>query len=516
MQFAQSLLGNNILTDSIIERVVSSCPPTKDWNQKKLFKEALEKNLERKPDLTFSQLYKIGCSLIKNEFPFWKVDTSLIPNYKDYRLPQNRMDMAVKNAITRMLAGDLDHWHSAHVAADYLNLTDEQKAWHAMFFGYSYRTQWATIAIQLFPDPASVDIQKLHEWSNSGNWARIPVGRDCRYQPRHFPTMVEGLQKLIGNSTLYDTLKASATVSDNPNENFLSLAKIISNCPRFGRMTTFLAMQNLYEFFDWPIDGSEMMMENPNTWSSRTGQIFLIDQDNLDEEEIIEKGKPAPSGDELKFLKESVAHSLNEINKHLPFMMDVFNFESEQCETYDKYMLKSREFNFWTSVELSELTSAVIDKWEDYIPTKDFPNVPDMRPLIIAQFVKRPYEMGGAWHDENWHKTAKHLGMCINYHYFLKEEPNLYDYLPIKKLGELRVQKIIDRWNTLFTKEEQENFRKKYDPRKYIRWKKSFNASGKYSKLLVDREVEFIESLDELEKNGELYHKRKDYFLHIV
>lgn len=492
------------------ESFIQSVKLPLDWNQKRkvLTRLSSVKDSHKKGSLTESLSREF--KKVKAELPFYDILASQF-NSKDYRLLENRDEMILKNFTTRMLSGDLDHWHGAHIGADYFSLDPDQKCWHALLFGYSYRTQWANIAIQIWPTYKGVREEHVREWSNLGNYNIIPVGKDCRWNKFKFPEFFKGVQDFAGNDTLYEKLYKAAHVSNDPNENFVSLQNAISSIPRFGRMTTFLAMQHLYEFFDWPISGHEMMLGNSNTWSCRIGTYMLMsDMTKMSEQEIMELGKVTPKGEGLQLLEQFTDRTIKMMDNNLPFKPDVFNLESEKCETYDKYFLKSREFNFWTSIELSELVEEVITDWEEkYQPTDAFPIIPDLTPLLITQFTKRPREMGGAWHDPNWHLTANQLGVMVNYHYYFDDEPNVYDHLPIAKLGEIKRPEIIKRWDSVSTYNRQE-WETKYDPRLFLRWKKNFNKDSVVWKNLKQSEKDYIlYEVPKLAKEGKIYHEYK-------
>lgn len=499
-----------------------------DWNQRRLIEKRTKDIIV---DLSLRQQDIVNHNIVRTiskEFPLRNINMAEVPNYRDYRLPKNRMDLAIRNHMVRMLGGDLDHWHSAYVAADYLNLTEEEKAWYAMYFGFSYRTQWATIAIQIFGagkvDPDLVDWwtgwspDESGELQHNGvdNYALIPVGKDCRYNKNNWHKCYRGLHE-YAEGDLLGKLKAAATSSDDPNENFRNLAWEIQQLPRFGRMTTFLAMQQLYQFFDWPINGYEMMLGDSNTWSSRIGLYWLIGDEFIPEQEVIDIGTPSPSPEELEHLNKKTEDILAEMNEEMPFLTDVFNLESEECECFDKMFLKSRETNYWAMLEMNELVEYAVEDWTKYnewvLENKDtipstLHSLVDLKPLVLAQFTKRPLEILGSWPDNRWYLTAMHLGIPTQLHYSFADEPNLYEHVEIGNPGEIMCEGIVNMWNSWFTEVEKSTYRDKYDPRLFLKWKKNIDKDSKYYKALIQEEKDFIETLPELEKQDKLYFNR--------
>lgn len=499
-----------------------------DWNQRNLLtafiKEKLVHNYLRFNEPKFTAILNDCEKYIRDQLPFASIDTSTIPGYVDLRLPENADEHTIRTHMYRMLGGDLDHYHSAYVAADYLNLNDEQKAWYSLYFGVMYRTQWATIAIQLFgageahPDHVdhwcgwTRDEEGVLQHNGLRNFAIIPHGRDTRYNVNNFHIFYRSVWNLAQANPggLHGFLKEASTRSSNPNENFRNLATVLFDVDRLGRMTTFLAIQQLYMFFDWPLNGYDMFLDNAGTWSSRIGLLFAIRDEVRPESWYLDKGLPAPNAEELKHLNEGNAYLINMLNGEMPFATDTFNLETSYCQDHDKTCLKAREFPNWGIIELNETTSVILEDWAGYEPTEHITKIPDLKPLLIGQFTKRPSLLGGAWLDHKWAKIFQHTGMGQNYEIIFKGQPSVYDHLPVERIGDTRIQKIVDTWNSTFTPDEQEAIRKKYDPRKYLRWYKTIDMNSKYISELVDEEKDFIASLPELEANGELYFPRLD------
>lgn len=462
---------------------------------------------------------------ISHNLPFASVDTSKIPNYTDYRLKSNLHDLVNRNLLVRALAGDTDHYHDCNVGAQYLNLDDEQKVWYALNFGFTYRAQWASLALQLFKYPHTEKIEDIAEWcgkkynpstgkfdkSGTGNMNLIVVGKDCKYSKSKYPEFFLSVQKFSEGGNLYNKLKAAATKYDDPNKNYKLLDWTIrQNFAGLGRFMSFLVMQQLYSFFNWPINGYLCGLEEEGTWSCRIGQVaVMVGLDHDTEANIIQGAGKYPSKELVVKMEEHTKTLLSELNTNLPFDTDVFEYESVQCEILDKYLLKSREFSFWTSTEKSELISHVYRNWtKNYKPTAAYPTCPDLKVLFLSQISKRPGFICSGWLDDKWMNTLNHLGIPSFHNYMLTDEVDIVSSIGVGSPEKIVNKEMSELVNSLFSSEEICNIKTKYDPRLYLRWKKNIDKTSKYYQILNNDEKQFIESLDTLEASGLLYHNR--------
>lgn len=516
-----------------------------DWNQKRQIKKLTQK--VKNGEWSLKKFFEF----VKNEYPFLYLNLENTQNYTDYRLQKNQKDLILKQILVRSLCGDTDHYHTCHSGAKYLNLDNEAKALYALYFGFSYRSQWASLAIQIFPKEAkNIDLKAVAQWTgwvwdeknqtrlkdSNGNFVSngiknyeiIPVGKDCRWNKFKFYEFMESVKKYVGNESLYEKLRKVATKTNDRLQNYRNLDKELKdNIWGMGRLTTFLAIQQLYEFFDWEVDSYDWGVENIATWSCRTGCLAsIIGLENKDEDEIIRLGKLSIKDlsnelqtNTLKMFNDFTIEILNFCNENLPFLTNVFEFESVICEITDKYLLKCREFSGWTSQELTLLTAETIAKWENYKGTELLPHIPDLKVLLVQHISKRPRWLVRSWLDKNWMKLLGHLGTSTLLDELLENEVDLRS-LPVKYYGENKLP-LTDEMVTSGVKniedilkdfqmndDEVSQIEKDYDPRLFIRWKRDIDLENRYTKNLKQSEKDFIANLDDLESKGLLYHKR--------
>lgn len=468
---------------------------------------------------------------ILRDYPFYKFDSSKVENYVDYRLKENLHDLVHRNLLCRALMGDTDHYHDCLVGSQYLNLDDEQKAWHSLLFGFTYRAQFANLAIQLWPYPHTEKIEDIAEWCGKdylgegkfkykdndengnpvlNNYPLIIVGKDCKYSKSKFPEFFYSVQQYSEGGNLYSKLKKAATVSEDRNENYLSLDREIrSNFQGIGRFMSFLVMQQLYAYFSWPINGNLCGLEEQGTWSCRIGQVAVMKGlDNMTEQELILSAGKSPSKELVTLMENHTKELLEELNSNLPFVTDVFEYESVQCEVLDKNLLKARELtSTWTSGEKSDIISTAYVNWRDnYVPTAKYPNAPDLKILFIPQIAKRPSWICDEWVDNDWFLTMNHCGLPLYHNYMLNDEVDVSSVLNLKSIEDSHNREMRRLVKELFSDEELDSIRKQYDPRLYLRWKSSIDKDSEYYQILNQEEKEFIDSLPRLHSEGKLYH----------
>lgn len=466
-------------------------PKSKDWNQNLMLEiQAKKLYLNKVTSKKFSEDYfkKILDKLIKTEFPFWDIDTSQIPNYKDYRLPENRMDYLKRITLHRLVTGDMDHWHTLAIGGDYFKWDKEQWAFAAMMFGYSYRSQWSIIANQIFPDWKNLSYDDLHKWNsltdtktNTFNVHRIPKGRDTRYKPGKLPEAITGVQKFAkecGDGSLFEALRIESTRYEDPNKNFVNITNKVQEISTYGRMAAQLVVDVLDYIFRFPVSGHEMMIGNPNTWSCRIGQNYLLNKIDELQKDLMNKGKYKPNKDELEELITDTEYCCNEIRKDMPMHMGIQVYEGNMCEHLHKEMTEGdfsisnvrgqSEYAGWTTQELNHTVLNNLKIWESYETTNKFPVKPDLTPLVLGQFTKHEH-LGGCDNHKYWHKVFSHTGISLNLHYTFKDVPDaykLFDNLPKPK--DLPLDELIEYWNLI---KNREKLVEKYEPMKYLEWK---------------------------------------------
>ena len=392
---------------------------------------------------------------------------SEVHNYTDWRLPENRIEAFSRVTHVRFVEGDLDHHHVGKVICDWSNYDNEQKALYAMYFGQSYRNHWSMIAMQL--DFWNMPNDQVVEWHNK-NWKRMKFGNDTKWNVRKFPQFVADMKTRTEGRSLYEYLKEAASVG-NTKENYFSLNKTLQEFFSMGRMTAWLAQQTLYELFDWDIDHWDQQLYDNATWSQYDSICYLFDRIDIARKQKFpgsdEVNKYEPTKADIRLMEENTFILMDEVNKRIPFHVDIYNIESVECEfRKTAYGPKIKEFTFWTTNELVEMHDTLVNLWKDY----DGPGSINWLPYVVGFMTKGKNVRDYGWHQD-YFKVMTDSGMNLNTHYLYNDEPNAHEVLDLRKNVPTSYKTMLDLWNNSYTKEEQETLIDKYNPVRYLKFK---------------------------------------------
>jgi hypothetical protein len=386
--------------------------------------------------------------------------------HTDWRLPENRIEAFARVTHVRMVEGDCDHHHVARVIADMMELSDEDKALYCVLFGQSYRNHWAMIALQL--DLYNMPHDQLVDWHNA-NWWRMKYGNDTKWGVRRFPDFVQSLKELVGPSSIYDYFYAAAHVGSTK-ENYYSLNQALRKIRGIGRMTAWLAQQTFYELFNWDIDYWDQQLYDEGTWSQYDSICYLFDRLDIARKQKQPDGKVLkyePTKTNIELMQEKTFVLMEEVNKRVPFHVDIYNVESVECE-YRKtaYGPRIKEFTFWTSNELVEQFTALKTVWENY----EGPGIVDWVPYVSG-FMTKGQNVRNYGYDPSYFTILVEHGFNLNTHYLYTDEPDAYKVLNLKKVAPQGHRDMLDIWEDAFTARKRNSLVKKYNPVNFLRFK---------------------------------------------
>ena len=407
-----------------------------------------------------------------------------LPNYTDWRLPENRIEAFSRVTHVRFVEGDLDHHHVGKVICDYSGYDNEQKALYAMYFGQSYRNHWAMIAMQL--DLWNMSDDQLVDWHNN-NWKRMKFGNDTKWNVRKFPQFVADIKKKIGGGSLYEYLGNAANVGTTK-QNYFSLNKTLQEFFSMGRMTAWLAQQTLYELFDWDIDHWDQQLYDNATWSQYDSICYLFDRIDIARKQkicdkdghLIEIKSYEPTKADIRLMEEKTFELMEAVNDRIPFHVDIYNIESVECEfRKTAYGPKIKEFTFWTTNELVEMYDTLKALWADY----PGPGTVNWMPYVVGFMTKGKNVTNYGYHPE-YFKVMTDAGLNLNTHFLYKDEPDAHEILELPKIIPPSATTMLNEWNTI-SKEQQDILCDKYNPVRYLKFK------DKNHKAWQDKNVDF-------------------------
>lgn len=398
--------------------------------------------------------------------------TDFAKTFKDWRLPENRIEAFTRVCHTRMMEGELDHWLAGKVIADYMELTKEQKAWYCLLFGFSYRNHWAMIVLQLFPDIGNVSRTEIEKWYNDspgnqdGAWRRVCFGKDTKWNVRKFPHFIESVQRWLHGDSLYDRLEQICS-QGSAKKNFETLNSALCNeLHGIGRMTSWLTIQTIYEFFDFDLDYWDLQLDNPACWSQFNSLCYLFDHLEWADDTKYQKDQRIVSE-----MNANATYLMNYINEKLPYHFDIYNCESVLCE-FKKTAKgnkhgKVKEFTGWTWNEGIYDFQKLWDSWKDHDVAIDW------TPYILAIETKGKMITDYGF-DPIYFKIFSECGLNFNTHRYYDDEPNAFEILripdplscPRVKVYDDEVKRIKEQLPSIL-----EDFKIRFDPKKHLRVK---------------------------------------------
>jgi hypothetical protein len=410
---------------------------------------------------------------------YFDFDPTQLPTYTDWRLPENRIEAFSRVTHVRSVEGDLDHHHVGKVIADMSGWDNDQKALYCMYFGQSYRNHWAMIAMQL--DLYNMSEDQLIDWHNK-NWRRMKFGNDTKWNVRKFPQFVMDIKKKVGKGSLYEYL-GNAASGGATEQNYWKLNNTLQEFYSIGRMTAWLAQQTLYEFFDWDIDHWDQQLFDNATWSQYDSICYLFNRIDIARKQkivdqygnLIEIKSYEPNKQDIAVMEQNTQILMEEVNKRIPFHVDIYNVESVECE-YRKtaYGPKIKEFTFWTTNELVEDYEYLRSLWADY----DGPGKLDWSPYV-AGFMTKGRNVTDFGYHRDYFKVVTDFGMNLNTHHLYKDEPNAHAVLNLPKNVSSSVLLMKDHWQQMFTEEHREVLIDKYNPVRFLKFKDKSHPAWK-------------------------------------
>jgi len=265
--------------------------------------------------------------------------------FVDWRDPSRRMDGFLRWIQWRMRWCDLDHYVCNNAYRDAFGdqsptgqpMTTEQVYWFCLIFGMTYQSEMAWVIYSQFPDFWDIDTSELQRW-NVESLKRQWYAKDTKYNKGRIQSQVESLQKIIGPSGSIEKYFTNL-VDDNPHSSYERVYNACNTFHKYGRMTSWLVCQTLFESANLQIKPDTMLATDPSNWSVRSGLMYLYNRD--DKIEAV-AGKVRFSEDDLKWIekkeKELFQISLEYINEKDRIIFSNYLLESHLCQ-YKKLML---------------------------------------------------------------------------------------------------------------------------------------------------------------------------------
>ncbi len=200
----------------------------------------------------------------------------------DWRDESRRKELFMRWLQWRVKYADLDLYPLNNAFRDAtgdrsptgLPMTKEQQYWGALLFGMTYMPEMTWIAYWNFPDFWEIDPEKLQKW-NADNVHRQRYANDTKYNKGRIAVMVEDITKKVKP---YGTLENFFTrlVDEDEHASCLRILEEVQKFYKYGRMTSWLTAQYLWETCGLPIRPKTLLATDPSSWSIRSGIGFLV------------------------------------------------------------------------------------------------------------------------------------------------------------------------------------------------------------------------------------------------
>lgn len=264
--------------------------------------------------------------------------------YVDWRSPDKRMDAFLLWLDWRLKYYDLDHYGpnnayrdaTGHMSPTGKPMTKEQSMWFSMLFGMTYQSEMAWNIYWQFPDIDKIDLKEMQEW-NLETFKHQRYSRDAKYNKGHVTNQTKSIIDEIeskGSLTnyFYDL------IDDDEQKSFDRVYDtIIDKFFKYGRMTSWLACQTMYETANVPIEPRTMLATDPSNWSVRSGIMYLYNKDEC----IEAKTKKKLTKEQMAFVGEKEIELYSVAKEYLNEKYHIFSpflLESQLCQ-FKKLML---------------------------------------------------------------------------------------------------------------------------------------------------------------------------------
>ena len=235
-----------------------------------------EKKLSKGPkELKGDQ--KFDPALGRNKLPM-SMEIGTPTEWIDFRVPELRLEGFIQYYGARRASHDLDHTHYYTTIAREKNLEFDEAIWLSLLFGQTYKVAMANAYYHTFPDFHSPSVDDVVKW-NSDNWKRTRYGTDARYNKGHFAEQFESVKKWLRGSTFKARIEPLVSSSDEM-KNFRNLFEEVVTFRRFGRMSSWLACQAMWDILRLPINARTVLIEDSSNWSCYNGVMFIVSQED--------------------------------------------------------------------------------------------------------------------------------------------------------------------------------------------------------------------------------------------
>lgn len=340
----------------------------------------------------------------------------------DWREPKHRRELFFRYYKYRVTTHDLDHGHYMKTLCR--NYGFEQSAWYAFCFGMTYRTPQAYAFTETFPNIREVSDEELVAW-NADNWKRCTYGTDARYNKGHFAKQAIGVKEWLGEQTFRERLHGICDTGD-ADKNFDALFDEIMTIYKYGRMTTWLTCQALYDLLGLYINPSNVLITNPNNDTSIASVwnglcLFMGRTEQMVGKQYGVNGGYKVTEDDLARGREAMDAIFRIADERWGVRTDAFRQESIWCQ-YKRLFNEneSKEYPGHASGDATSRYEFYVDAWPEI----------DWAPYAEA-LLTQPGLVKGQTYMRTYNAIFGKTGLLLNMHEMFDDMPNAHTALRI-------------------------------------------------------------------------------------
>lgn len=342
--------------------------------------------------------------------------------FVDWRDPSRRMEGFLRWLKWRMRHSDLDHYACNNAYRDATGamsptgkpMTAEQRHWFSLIFGMTYQSEMAWVIYSQFPNFWDIDFKELEKW-NLDNMARQKYARDTKYNKGRIVEQVKSLRQTIEPKGSIVKFFADL-VDENQHASYERVFNACNTFHKYGRMTSWITCQVLFETADLPIKPDTVLATDPSSWSVRSGLMYLYNRD--DKIEAVD-AEVKMTEEDLRWIekteKELYDLSLDFIDEGDRAIFSNYLLESHLCQ-YKKLMLGG-DYAGHSSGDHVSRASWLAERWPEINFDAFFKNATQKHcPLVRSKRESKPLRL-----------LCSKTGQLINMHNDFDDLPNIYD-----------------------------------------------------------------------------------------
>jgi hypothetical protein len=365
--------------------------------------------------------------------------------FVDWREPEHRMEGFLRWLKWRMNWSDLDHYMCNNTYRDTRHsstkkpMTEEQTYWFSLIFGMTYQSEMAWVIYNEFPDFWDIDLEKLQDW-NVKNLSRQKYAKDCKYNKGRITDQVASMREVIKPSGSIKKFFEDLVEEDEGDTFTKTYSVVKEKFYKFGRMTSWLACQTLFETANYPARPCTMLASDPSSWSVRSGLMYAYNRDEMIEAK--NKGVKITQND-----KEWIDFKEQELlDKSLEYLGDKYNnifthylLESHLCQ-YKKLMLGG-DYAGHSSGDHVSRASWLAEQWPEVNFDAFFTEATQNHHVLVR----------GCRESKGLRNLCALTGQMINMHLDYDDMPDVYkemdinkDWLTVGKDADRKIEKQIE------------------------------------------------------------------------